>query len=105
MSACRKYEAIKDRGTPQETPCQSQRAFCSKCSTMLWVWDHNWPELIHPFASAIDTELPRPDEMVCVKGNSKPKWVRWPEGQKEVHEDFGEYSIEEWHKKHGVYVE
>jgi len=26
-------------------------------------------ELIHPFASAIDTDLPVPEEMVCVKAN------------------------------------
>ena len=72
---------------------------------MLWLWDHHWPELIHPFASAIDTELPVPDEMVCCLGNSKPDWVRWPEGKKQVYEVYGEDSIEGWHKKHGLYVE
>lgn len=46
---------------------------------MLWLWDKTWPELIHPFASAIDTELPVAEEMVCVKGDSKPEYVRWPE--------------------------
>lgn len=45
---------------------------------MLWLWDETWPELIHPFASAIDTELKVPEEMVCVRGDSKPEWVRWP---------------------------
>jgi hypothetical protein len=73
---------------------------------MLWLWDHHWPELVHPFASAIDTELPVPEEMVCVRGDSKPKWVRWPEGKKSVHEGFnGQVSIEEWHKENGVYVD
>jgi hypothetical protein len=72
---------------------------------MLWLWDKTWPELIHPFASAIDTDLPVPEEMVCVMANSKPAWVRWPEGKKQVHDTYGEASIEGWHKKHGVYVE
>jgi hypothetical protein len=72
---------------------------------MLWVWDHRWPELIHPFASAVDTELEAPEEMICVRGDSKPKWVRWPEGRKQTFEAFGGDSIEEWHKKHGKYVE
>jgi hypothetical protein len=72
---------------------------------MLWVWDHQWPELIHPFSSAIDTELPVADELVCVRGDSKPKYVRWPEGKKEVHDAFGEESIESWHKKHGMWVD
>jgi len=53
----------------------------------------------------IDTPLPVPEEMVCVKANSKPEWVRWPEGKKSVHQDFGEDSLEGWHKKRGLYVE
>lgn len=73
---------------------------------MLWLWDAHWPELIHPFASAIDTDLPVPDEMVCVMNASKPKWARWPEGKKTVHDAYnGDVSIEGWHKKHGLWVE
>jgi len=60
---------------------------------------------VHPFASVIDTPLPAPEEMVCVKGDSKPEWVRWPEGKKSVHQGFGEDSLEEWHKKRGLFVE
>lgn len=101
----RKYSGIKDRGTPDEKLCASERNFCSNCSTMLWLWDHHWPELIHPFASAIDTELPVPDEMVCVMDGSKPAWARWPEGKKSVHKEYGEDSLEGWHKKHGLFVE
>jgi hypothetical protein len=72
---------------------------------MLWLWDKTWPELIHPFASAIDTDLPVAEEMVCVMNNSKPDWVRWPEGKKTIYETYGETSLEGWHKKNGVYVE
>lgn len=72
---------------------------------MLWLWDYHWPELIHPFASAIDTELPVPETMVCCMGDSKPEWVRWPEGPKEVHGRYPNTSIEQWHKKNKVWVE
>ncbi|KAI9762694.1 MAG: hypothetical protein M4579_000312 [Chaenotheca gracillima] len=72
---------------------------------MLWLFAAEYPELIHPFASAIDTELPAPDEMICVKANSKPDWVRWPEGKKHVYQNYGPDSIEGWHKKHGQFVE
>lgn len=72
---------------------------------MLWLWDKTWPELIHPFASAIDTELPVVEEMVCVKGDSKPEYVRWPEGKKQVHDGYGQFSIDEWHKENGLWVE
>ncbi|KAG0155478.1 hypothetical protein PDIDSM_1055 [Penicillium digitatum] len=101
----KKYSAIKDRGTPDEKLCSSERNFCSNCSTMLWLWDHHWPKLVHPFASAIDTELPVPDEMVCIMDGSKPAWARWPEGNKSVHEEYGQDSLEGWHKKHGLFVE
>jgi len=102
----KKYVATKDPRTPHAEKCSSERSFCGECSTMLWLWDHHWPELIHPFASALDTDLPVPDEMVCVLANSKPKWVRWPEGKKSVHEVYnGEESIEGWHKRNGVWVE
>ena len=101
----KKYVAVRDRGKPTESKCTSQRNFCGECGSMLWLWAPEWPELVHPFASAIDTELPVPDEMVCVRGDSKPDWVRWPEGKKQVHQAFGRDSIEGWHKKHGLYVE
>lgn len=100
---CRKYSAIKNRGQADEQVCSSERNFCSNCSTMLWLWDHHWPELIHPFASAIDTELPAPDEMTCIMAGSKPAWVRWPEGKKVVHDVYGEESLEGWHKKHNLF--
>lgn len=70
---------------------------------MLWLWDEHWPELIHPFASAIDTDLTVPDEMVCIMEDSKPAWVRWPEGEKTVYKKYGD-SLEDWHKKKGLFV-
>ncbi|KAJ5995469.1 hypothetical protein N7481_002446 [Penicillium waksmanii] len=102
----KKYNAIKDRGTSNEERCSSERNFCSECSAMLWLWDAHWPELVHPFASAIDTDLPVPDEMVCIMNASKPSWARWPEGKKVVYDVYnGEVSLEGWHKKHGHWVE
>ncbi|GKZ84205.1 hypothetical protein AnigIFM56816_009526 [Aspergillus niger] len=101
----KKYSAVMARGTPDEKICASERNFCSNCSTMLWLWDHHWPELIHPFASAIDTELPVPDEMVCLMESSKPAWVRWPEGKKQVYDVYPEDSLEDWHKKHNLFFE
>lgn len=72
---------------------------------MLWVWDERWGELIHPFAPAIDTELPEPKSMVCIMDGSKPGWARWPEGSKEIYDTYGPDSLEDWHKKNGVYYD
>ncbi|CAG8973517.1 hypothetical protein HYALB_00002842 [Hymenoscyphus albidus] len=91
--------------TQQPKTGTSERNFCSECAIMLWLWDKTWLELIHPFASAIDTELPVVEEMVCVKADSKPAYVRWPEGKKSVHENYGEDSIEGWYKKRELFVE
>ncbi|KAH6888803.1 Mss4-like protein [Coprinopsis sp. MPI-PUGE-AT-0042] len=99
------YKAVIDRDTPEERIASSERNFCKKCSSMLWLYDETWPELIHPFASAIDTPLEAPDTLTCVKLNSKPDYVRLPEGKKEVHENYGNDSIEGWHKKHGFFKE
>jgi hypothetical protein len=37
------------------TTSSGQRHFCTKCASCLWLFDPAWPELVHPFASAIDT--------------------------------------------------
>jgi hypothetical protein len=44
----------------------------SVCGSALWVWDPRWPELVHPFASAIDTELPVPPKRNHMMLSSKP---------------------------------
>ena len=49
--ALRVYRAQLEDGS--ESP--AERRFCGRCGSALWVWDPRWPELIHPFASAIDT--------------------------------------------------
>jgi len=41
---------------------------------------------------------------VVVKTDSKPDYVRLPEGSKQVYKRFGWDSIENWHRKHGKYV-
>ncbi len=80
-----------------------ERNFCGHCASALWVYDPNWPELIHPFASAIDTDLPTPPERVHVKLDSKASWVEVPEGPNEHHfDDFPDESLAEWHERHGL---
>ena len=48
------YKAKMESG--EERP--GERKFCRICGSGLWAWDSRWPELLHPFASAIDTVLP-----------------------------------------------
>ncbi|KAI0267060.1 Mss4-like protein [Gloeopeniophorella convolvens] len=100
------YKAVLNRDTPQEKRASSERHFCSKCSAMLWLWDETWPELLHPFASAIDEpELKPPEEMTVLMTGSAPAYVRLPEGNKKTYKAYPTASLEEWHKKHNEWVE
>jgi len=53
----------------------ADRHYCKHCGTPLWVSDEQWPELVHPFASAIDTELPQAPSSVHLLLRDKASWV------------------------------
>ena len=59
----------------------ADRHYCKHCGTPLWVSDEQWPELVHPFASAIDTELPKAPSIVHLLLRDKASWVEadWPQ--------------------------
>lgn len=82
----------------------AERVFCSRCGSCLWLFDPNWPELVHPFASAIDTELPQAPERVHVSLDSKASWVPLrTSGPRDHHyRRFSGESLEEWHRRHGL---
>ncbi len=85
-------------------PSQARRHFCRLCGSALWAADPRWPELVHPFASAIDTPLPVPPERVHIMLDSATAWAQAPRGDGDAH--FPEYpddSIEDWHRRHGLY--
>jgi hypothetical protein len=84
---------------------RGERNFCAKCATALWMYDPEWPELLHPFASAIDTELPVPPSKVHLMLKFKPKWVKadfGPGDQK--FQRYPKLSIEEWHRRRGLWI-
>ena len=89
------YHAIIDG---EKSPME--RRFCKHCGSALWVYHDKWPDLIHPFASAIDTDLPMPDEFVHMMLDYKASWADVPEGEGHVHFDrYPDKSIEVWHEK------
>ncbi|MFQ5959289.1 MAG: GFA family protein, partial [Alphaproteobacteria bacterium] len=45
-------------GADPDERSPARRRFCKLCGSALWLFDPRWPELVHPFASAIDTPLP-----------------------------------------------
>lgn len=84
----------------------TERRFCSQCGSALWVFSPQWPDYIHPFASAIDTPLPTAPEQVHMLLNSKANWIRVDATEDE--QQFDQYpsqSLEEWHRAHGLLAE
>ncbi len=83
---------------------EARRHFCKHCGSALWVFDPRWPDLVHPFASAIDTPLPAPPERVHIMLGSKAGWVEVPPpGPQDPHfEDYPEESLADWHARHGL---
>jgi len=82
------------------------RHFCGRCASALWLFDPNWPDLVHPFASAIDTALPTPPARVHLMLRYKPSWVEPRIGPND--DSFDEYpalSIEDWHKRHHLWID
>ena len=83
-----------------------QRHFCRQCSTPLWLFDENWPDLIHPFASAIDTPLPPAATRVHLMLADKPSWVSADIGPGDDRFDgYPAESIEDWHKTRGLWID
>jgi hypothetical protein len=81
-----------------------QRHHCRRCATALWLYDPEWPELVHPFASAIDCPLPVPPSKVHLMLRFKPDWVKPDVGDGDKCFDlYPEESLEDWHKRNGVW--
>ncbi len=97
---------IEDEERPTCEISTGQRHFCTKCGSALWLYDPTWPELVHPFASAIDSELPMPGERVHIMLKYRASWVQpaLAPGDRSF-ELYPEESIEDWHRRTGMWVD
>lgn len=84
----------------------AERHFCSRCAAALWLFSPEWPELIHPFASAIDSKLPTPPSSVHLMLRYKPAWVQPEIGPRDaVFQEYPDESLEEWHRSRGLWLD
>ncbi len=97
----RTYRAkIADSQSGSVEESLAERKFCGNCGSALWLWDPRWPELVHPHASVIDTELPVPAERTHLMLRSKPAWVKaCVEEGDQTFDGYPEESIAEWHQR------
>jgi hypothetical protein len=100
----REYQpAIVDSATGVAELSPGRRYFCGHCGSALWGWDPRWPELVHPHASAIDSELPVPPDYTHMMLGSKANWVPVEAGAGDREFDaYPDESLEQWHRRHGL---
>lgn len=95
--------------SPHGTTCETssgERRFCVHCASALWLYDPEWPDLIHPFASAIDTDLPVPPERTHLMLRYKASWVQPVVATQDLcFDEYPEASIEQWHRQRGLWLD
>lgn len=99
------HAAIAD-GEGGCTTSNGERHFCPACASALWVFSPDYPELLHPFASAIDSDLPSPPSLVHMMLGSKAGWVAPHIGpDDDCFDDYPEESLEAWHRSRGLWID
>jgi hypothetical protein len=85
-------------------PSPARRHFCKRCGSGLWVWDPRWPQWVYPFASAIDTRLPRTRSSQHIMLAYAAPWVEVPRRKGDRYfRGYPSEGIADWHKKRGLY--
>jgi hypothetical protein len=88
-------------GGMRDSNCE--RRFCRVCGSGLWVYSPDWPDLVHPFASAIDTELPVAPCHTHIMLGSKANWVPLQAGPEDRQFDaYPDESLADWHRRLGL---
>ncbi len=81
-----------------------ERHYCVACATHLWVFSSEYPEVFHPFASAIDSELPTEPSRVHLMLSSKASWVEPRiDADDRCFDEFPDVALDLWHRAHGLW--
>jgi len=97
------YHAVMREPGKRARRSPMERHFCTKCGSALWIRNPDEPERVYPFASAVDTPLPRPPEIVEAELDSAASWVDVPSGKGHVHcAQWPEETLAQWHRRHGL---
>ena len=78
-------------------------SFCGRCGSALFLEITPFPEWVYPFASAVDTPLPKPPEFVFVRTEERPSWTPaiGSDGDPNFAENTDE-SMVAWHRRLGL---
>ncbi len=87
-------------------PLKYHRSFCQNCGSHLWVRNENWPGLVHPLPSVVDTPLPKPAHFVAMMSDSAAPWMELHVGDHiERCPEYPPQSIEAWHRSRGLWLD
>lgn len=100
----RVYQAkIEDPETGKVSKSPAERSFCGLCGSALWLWDPRWPNLVHPFASAIDSDLPAAPAHNHIMLDYKAAWVPLDKaGHDSCFAEYPDESLAQWHQRTGM---
>lgn len=102
----RVFHAEVDDGKGGCKVSSGERHFCERCATALWVFSPEYPDLCHPFASAIDTDLPVAPSLVHMMLGSKASWVEPAVGpDDQCFDGYPDQSLEAWHRARGLWID
>ncbi|GAQ83004.1 hypothetical protein KFL_001320120 [Klebsormidium nitens] len=92
---------IRDEEAKVVKVSEAQRRFCKICGSALWLDDPRWPELVHPFATAIDTPLPKAPEKTHIMLGSIAPWIDLDHTayNDQKFDIYPEESIAQWHQR------
>jgi hypothetical protein len=88
------------QGSDEPVRSTAERSFCKHCGSALWLWSPEWPALLHPHATVIDTELPKPPQKWHMMLGSKANWVTpIVSGTDRTFDAYPDESLAAWHEK------
>ena len=98
------YRAMtEDEETGERSLSHYERSFCRRCGSALWAWSPKWRELVHPFASALDTPLPTPPERTHLMLGSRAPWGEAHlDPDDKTFDHYPDEAIAQWHQRLGV---
>ena len=97
------HAKLREPGEARARRSPAERHFCGRCGSALWLYDKRWPDLVHPFASAVDTPLPAAPRSTHMMLTSKAPWVEVAAKRGDRrHDEYPDESIAEWHERLGL---